>query len=153
MDAVDRRIINRLQGGFPISERPYRDAAEALGIAEDDLIDRLRRLLEAGYLSRFGPLYHAERLGGAQTLAAMTVPENDYEKVADLVNGHPEVAHNYRRENALNMWFVVASEDPARIAATIAAIEAETGLAVYDMPKLREFYVGLKLHVPEEAAP
>jgi DNA-binding Lrp family transcriptional regulator len=144
MDAVDRRIINELQGGFPVSDRPYAEAAGRLGIAEDDLIARLQRLCDDGTLSRFGPMFNAERLGGAVTLAAVKAPVADFDRIAQAINAHPEVAHNYAREDVLNMWFVIATETPERIAQVIAEIEAETGLHVYDMPKIEEFYVGLR---------
>lgn len=145
MDATDRRIINGLQGGFPVCDRPYAEAARALDIDEDTLIGRLGRLMEDGKLSRFGPLYHAERIGGALTLAAMSVPEAEFDDVADIVNGFPEVAHNYAREHALNMWFVLATERPERIAQVITEIEAAAGHKVYDMPRIEEFYVGLRV--------
>jgi DNA-binding Lrp family transcriptional regulator len=74
MDALDRRIVNQLQGGLPVAERPYEAAARRLGITEAELIERLRRLLDEGTLSRFGPMYDAEEMGGAVTLAAMAVP-------------------------------------------------------------------------------
>ena len=144
MDALDRRIVNELQGGFPFSERPYAEVAARLGTHEDELIRRIDRLLADGTLSRFGPMYHAERLGGALTLAALRVPEADFERVAAQVNAHPEVAHNYAREHVFNMWFVLATEMPGRIDEVIASIERETGLKVYNMPKLEEFYVGLR---------
>lgn len=144
LDATDRRIVNALQDGLPVCERPYAEAAAGLGIAEDELIRRLERLLADGALTRFGPMYHAERLGGALTLAAMQVPEADFGRVADIVNGFPEVAHNYRREHAFNMWFVLATEHPGRIAEVIGDIERATGLKVYNLPKLEEFYVGLR---------
>jgi DNA-binding Lrp family transcriptional regulator len=145
MDELDRRIVNALQGGFPVCERPYAAAAATLGIDEATLIARLGSLLEGGIVSRFGPLYAAEGLGGAVTLAAMAVPEERFDAVAEAVNAHPEVAHNYRREHRLNMWFVIAAEDATRIDATLAAIEAETGLAVLNMPRLAEYHVGLRL--------
>jgi DNA-binding Lrp family transcriptional regulator len=145
LDALDRRIINRLHGGFPITARPYAAAAAAIGTDEQTLIVRLRALLEAGVLTRFGPLYDAERLGGAVTLAAMAVPAARFEAVAETVNAHPEVAHNYEREHALNMWFVVAAESRARIAEVLSAIERETGLAVLDLPKEAEFFLELRL--------
>jgi DNA-binding Lrp family transcriptional regulator len=147
MDALDRCIVNELQGGFPLSERPYAEVAARLGTSEDELLVRLERLLADGVLTRFGPMYHAERLGGALTLAAMQVPEADFERVAAQVNAHPEVAHNYARDHAFNMWFVLATETPERIGEVIAAIERETGLKVYNMPKLEEFYVGLRFDV------
>jgi len=147
LDALDRRIVNTLQGGFPVSDRPWAEVAERIGTTEAELIARTRRLLDAGFLSRFGPLYHAERLGGALTLCAMQVPPHDFERVADLVNARPEVAHNYEREHALNMWFVLATETPARVREVIRAIEDESGYAVYDMPKRAEHFVGLRLEI------
>ncbi len=147
MDATDRLIINELQGGFPVADRPFAEAATRLGIDEDDLIERVKRLCDHGTLSRFGPLYNAERLGGAVTLAALKAPVADFQRIAAAVNAHPEVAHNYAREDDLNMWFVIATETPGRIADVIADIEAETGLRVYDMPKIEEFYVGLRFQL------
>lgn len=146
LDAIDRRLINRLQDGLPLEPRPYAAVAAELGIAEGDLLYRLERLREGGVLSRFGPMYHAERLGGGLTLAALAVPEEAYERVTEAVNAFPEVAHNYRREHELNMWFVLATETPQGIAETIAGIEAATGLPVYNMPKEEEFHV--RLHLP-----
>ncbi len=147
LDNLDRQIVNGLQGGFPVCERPYAEAAAAFGIEEAELIARLGRLVESGALSRFAPLFNAERLGGAVCLCGMAVPTARFEAVAEQVNAHPEVAHNYAREHALNMWFVLASEDPARIEEVAAAIEAETGLTVYRMPKLDEYFIGLKVEV------
>jgi DNA-binding Lrp family transcriptional regulator len=145
MDTLDRRIVNALQGGFPVSERPFAQAATGLGVTEGELIERLRSLVERGTLSRFGPLYDAERMGGAVTLAAMAVPEDRFDDVAAIVNAFPEVAHNYARDHALNMWFVVAAERPERIAEVIGEIAAATGLAVHNMPKLEEYFLELKL--------
>ncbi|MCE8043758.1 Lrp/AsnC family transcriptional regulator [Halomonas desiderata] len=146
LDDADRRIVNRLQDGLPLVERPYAAVAAELDLSEGELLYRLERLLEDGVLSRFGPMYQAERLGGGLTLAALEVPEADYERVTAAVNAFPEVAHNYRREHRLNMWFVLATETPERIGETIAAIEAATGLAVFNMPKQEEFHV--RLHLP-----
>lgn len=147
MDAEDRAIINNLQGGFPVSERPFAEAAAPLGLSEDELIGRIGRLLEDGVLTRFGPMYHAERLGGALSLAAMKIPPADFDRVARLVNAFPEVAHNYAREHEFNMWFVLATEDPQRIAEVISEIERRTGYQVYNMPKLDEYFVGLRFEV------
>lgn len=145
LDDTDRRIVNALQGGFPLCDEPYREVAASLGLTEEDLLSRLRGLLECKVLTRFGPMYQIERLGGAFVLAALKVPESDYERVAGIVNAFPEVAHNYRREHALNMWFVLATETPAGIAAAVAKIEVATGLAVFAFPKEREYFVEMKL--------
>lgn len=145
LDAVDRQIIDKLQGEFPICERPYAEVAARLGITEDDLLMRLERLLADKVLTRFGPMFQIERMGGAFVLAALAAPEARYEEVTALVNALPQVAHNYRREHQLNMWFVLATETQDGIGAAIASIEADTGLPVYAFPKEREFFVEMKL--------
>jgi DNA-binding Lrp family transcriptional regulator len=143
--AVDRQIIDKLQGDFPLCERPYAEAAERLGITENELLARLQRLLDDKVLTRFGPMVQIERMGGAFVLAALAVPEARYGEVTALVNALPQVAHNYRREHALNMWFVLATETPQGIAEAIAKIERDTGLPVYAFPKEREYFVEMKL--------
>lgn len=147
MDAINRELINEFQGGFPVCERPFAHVAKRLGTDEVDVIERIEGLLAAGTLTRFGPLYDAEALGGALTLAALSAPPARYDAVADIVNSYAEVAHNYAREHALNMWFVIATDDPARVKAVIAEIEAATGLTVYDMPKEAEFFIGLRFEL------
>ncbi|RLJ62755.1 Lrp/AsnC family transcriptional regulator [Sulfurisoma sediminicola] len=146
LEPADRAIINALQGGFPVCDRPYLEVAQRLGMSEEELLSRLQRLLDERVLTRFGPMFQVERMGGAFVLAALKVPEADYERVAEIVNGFAEVAHNYRREHALNMWFVLATESPAGIANATAAIEAATGLTVFAFPKEREYFVEMKLH-------
>lgn len=145
IDDIDRALIDALQDGIAVTDRPFVEPARRLGLDEAELLRRLTALVERGVLSRFGPLYDAERLGGAVTLAAMHVPGDRFEAVAAQVNAHPEVAHNYAREHHLNMWFVVAADRPERIAEVLGEIAAETGLAIRDMPKLREFHLGLRL--------
>ncbi|NOQ14589.1 MAG: AsnC family transcriptional regulator [Methyloprofundus sp.] len=145
MDNIDRNIINTLQDGFPICTSPYKQLAQDLNISEQELITRLKKLLETGVLSRFGPMYHAEQMGGALSLAAIKAPEKDFDNIAETINAFPEVAHNYAREHALNMWFVLATETPQQIQQVISKIEEKTGLTVYNMPKIREYFVGLKL--------
>jgi len=143
--AVDRQIIDKLQGDFPLCERPYAAAAERLGISEDELLVRLQRLLDDKVLTRFGPMVQVERMGGAFVLAALAVPEVRYDEVTAQVNALPQVAHNYRREHALNMWFVLATETPAGITEAIERIERDTGLPVFAFPKEREYFVEMKL--------
>ena len=145
LDDLDRQIINGLHSGFPLSERPYAEVAAGLGLTEQALIERLSNLLEQRVLSRFGPLFHAERLGGGLTLAAMEVPESRFDAVAEIVNGFPEVAHNYARAHRLNMWFVVATERPERVEEVLREIEAATGFAVLNLPKEEEYFLELRL--------
>jgi siroheme decarboxylase len=145
MDDLDRRIVNSLQGGFPICDQPFVAVAEPLGIDAEELMRRLRALLDAGVLTRFGPQFQVERMGGRFVLAALAVPAADFDRVAAQVNAFHEVAHNYRREHRLNMWFVLATESPEQVAAVAARIETAIGLPVYLFPKEREYFVELRL--------
>ena len=145
MDDVDRGIVNALQGGFPVCDEPFAAVAEPLGISAEELIGRLRNLLDEGVLTRFGPQFQVERMGGRFVLAALSVPVADFDRVAVQVNAFPEVAHNYRREHRLNMWFVLATESPEQVAEIAQRIEAATGLPVYLFPKEREYFVELRL--------
>ena len=145
MDAIDCELVNLLQDGIEISARPFLAAAEQLGISEEMVVSRIGRLREDGYLSRFGPMFDAEKMGGAVSLCAMEVPAAEMESVTEIVNRLPEVAHNYERNHVLNMWFVVATDDVSRLQAVIDNIEAATGIEVYNMPKLEEYYIGLRL--------
>lgn len=144
MDAVDRAILNRVQDGIAVRERPFEEIAGALGLAEEIVVARLERMLDSGVLSRFGPLYNVEAMGGAYTLVAMRVPESDLERVASIINGFPEVAHNYRREHEFNIWFVLAAGSGRRVEEVLAAIESRTGYAAYNMPKLNEYFIGAR---------
>lgn len=148
IDAVDARLIDRLHGGFPLDERPFASVAAELGLDEEDVIERLRRLLARGVLTRFGPLFQIERAGGRFMLAALRVPEERFDDVAAQVNALPEVAHNYRRQHAFNMWFVLAAESAQAVDAAIERIERETGLPVLALPKEREYFVELRLPAP-----
>ncbi|WP_439027272.1 siroheme decarboxylase subunit beta [Haloarchaeobius sp. DT45] len=153
MDSTDRAIVNAFQGGFPVVARPFDPAAAALrdrgiDLTEGELVERVRRLDEEGVLTRFGPLINAQEIGGTATLVAMHAPESRFDEVAEQVNAHREVAHNYEREHPhLNMWFVVSVADADRVEAVLAEIEEETGQQTYNLPKQQEFRVEAKFYV------
>ncbi len=147
LSVLERDFINQFQGGFPLSEQPFSRVADRLGTREAILIQAIDGLLQRGLLSRFGPLVDAERLGGEVTLAALEVPPGRYDQVTEQVNTLTSVAHNYRRDHRLNMWFVVAADQPGGIAAALAEVERRTGLHVYNFPRRQAFYLGLWLHL------
>ena len=150
---LDRAIINAFQGGFPVVERPFEPAAAALrdrgvDVTATALRERIASLDDEGILSRFGALVNAEAIGGTATLVAMHAPDDRFDEVAEAVNAHREVAHNYEREHPrLNMWFVVSVADEDRVDEVLDEIEAETGQETYNMPKEREFRVEAKFLV------
>ena len=144
MDEVDRNIINQMQDNFPVCDRPFAIMAEQLGMQEIELMERVQALLNDGTLSRFGPLYNIEKLGGVYCLVAMSIPQHDLEQVINIINTYSEVAHNYERTHEFNVWFVLAAESDAQLRTLLKDIEKQTAYPTYAMPKLEEFYVGLK---------
>ncbi|MNF98861.1 hypothetical protein D3C84_817360 [compost metagenome] len=143
MDDLDRRLINRLQRGLPLVRDPWQVVATELESSSAELLDRLHQLLEDGVLTRFGPMFDIERLGGAFTLAALAVPEERFENVAAQLHELPEVAHNYRREHRWNMWFVLGCASEQGLADALHRIESLTGLPLLNLPKEETYHVGL----------
>lgn len=146
MDELDRRLINRLQQGLPLVPQPWQALADELHSQPALLRQRVQALLDDGTLTRFGPMFDIERVGGAFTLAALSVPEDRFDAVAQQLAALPEVAHNYRREHQWNMWFVLACATPQGISDSLRHIESLTGLPVLNLPKEETYHVGL--HFP-----
>ncbi|MEW6990008.1 Lrp/AsnC family transcriptional regulator [Colwelliaceae bacterium 6441] len=147
LSALDKGLINLLQRGLPVCESPFEVIAEELNSSEQEVMEHLDALLANKTLSRFGPMFDAACLGGAFTLAALSVPEERFDEVVEQVNSFEQIAHNYRRDHYFNMWFVIATESEEEITQVIKQIEEKTALAVLNTPKLEEFYVGLYLPV------
>lgn len=147
LTSLEKSLINLLQHGLPLCERPFEVIAKELNTTEELVILHLQQLLERKVLTRFGPMFDAACLGGAFTLAALSVPEENFERVTKQVNCFEQIAHNYRRDHFYNMWFVIATECEEEIKQVIEDIEKATHLPVLNTPKLEEFYVGLYLPV------
>jgi DNA-binding Lrp family transcriptional regulator len=142
LDAIDRSLLQDFQRGLPLAPRPYAAMGERLGIGEDEVIERLGRLTESGAVSRVGAVMRPHAVG-ASTLAAMAVPPAWLGAIADLVNGYPEVNHNYQRDHRLNLWFVVATDSAEAVRAVLDDISQRTGLAVLDLPLEQDFHIDL----------
>ncbi len=142
LSAFDKRLLNEYQRDFPLSPRPYAEIARQLGAQEAEVITALRRLKRAGLISRVGAVVTPHKAGWS-TLAAMAVPAERLEEVADLVSSYLEVNHNYEREHSLNLWFVVASADKAGVRAVLKSMEQETGLQVLDLPLVEAYRLDL----------
>jgi len=140
--ALERRLLDEFQRGFPLVPEPYAEIARRLGTDEASVLAALERLAGDGTVARIGAVLAPGR-AGASTLAAMAVPAERLEAVAALVSARPEVNHNYEREHRFNLWFVVTAADRAAVAAVLDDIARRTGLAVLDLPLVREFHIDL----------
>lgn len=136
------RLISQYQQGLPLEPSPFARMAEQLHTTEDWVIGTLHRLQEEGVVSRIGPVVRPNSIG-VSTLAAMRVPPERLEEVAELVNRYPEVNHNYEREHEYNLWFVVTAPDEAHLQRTLAAIREATGLPMLDLPMLEDYFIDL----------
>jgi DNA-binding Lrp family transcriptional regulator len=139
---LHKRLLNDYQQDFPLSPTPYRDIAEQLGVSEDEVLNAFQALFEQQMISRIGPVIAPNSIGNS-ALVAMTVPEDDLSRVAELVSAFPEVNHNYERENRFNLWFVVVADDDRHLRAVIADIEIKTGYPAMLLPMLADYFINL----------
>ena len=146
MNDLDKHLLNDFQRDFPLVPRPFAAIAERLGVSEDAVIAAYGKLSDEKMVSRIGAIVAPNRVG-ASTLAAMAVPEAQLETVAGFVSSFAQVNHNYEREHAINLWFVVAANDSAEVDAVIDAIEAETGFAVLNLPIIEDYHLDLVFQI------
>ena len=139
---VEMKLLDGFQRDFPLVPRPYQAIAEATGLSEGDVIDAYARLKAEGALGRIGAVV-TPNAAGASTLAALAVPPGRLDEVAALVSAQPEVNHNYEREHAFNLWFVVTAADAGAVEAVLRRIEKMTGLDVLDLPLIRSYHIDL----------
>ena len=144
---LEKRVVNALQGGFPVCVRPFAKAASRIGIDEQLLIDVIENLQERNIITRFGPLFDVQKMGGDFCLCAISTPPDRWQETADQLNALPEVAHNYLRRHEYNLWFVLATETAEQITEAITQIEQVTGYPVLRLPKEKEYFIGLHLRV------
>lgn len=147
---IERRILNIIQKDFSSSLTPFKKMADELGIQEDEFLARVEQLKSKGLLTRVGPFFNMDKTSGHISLVAMKVPEERFEEICELVNSFEEVAHNYKRDNDFNMWFVISGVSKNAVKEVLARIEGLTGLETYDFPKLKEFVLDLYLEVREQ---
>jgi siroheme decarboxylase len=135
-------LLNDWQRGFPLVRAPFASIALTTGVSEGDVLETYRDALKGGALSRIGGVFDS-RAGGAAMLAAMAVPAERLHEVAAIVSAQPGVNHNYEREHAINLWFVMTGRDHEAVAAAIAAIERATALPVLRLPMKQVFRIDL----------
>ncbi|MGI9481569.1 MAG: siroheme decarboxylase subunit beta [Hyphomicrobiales bacterium] len=130
------------QRNFPLCTRPFATIGRASGLSEGEVLDAFDGLSAQGILGRIGAAVRPNTVG-ASTLAAMAVPEERLEEVAELVNRQHSVNHNYQREHLYNLWFVVTADCRQSVLSCLAEIELLSGLKVIDLPLERSYHIDL----------
>ncbi len=148
---TEQHLLNDWQRDFPLDPRPYARMAEQLGISEAEVIDALETLKKQRAISRVGAVVKPGTIG-ASTLAAMAVPGERLEDVAEWVSAYDEVNHNYERDHRFNLWFVITASDADALNNVLAVIGDESGLPVMSLPLVEAYHIdlGFDLNFPHQ---
>ena len=152
MDKIDRKILDRLQKGLDLEASPFQKIASEIGIEAEELIQRIKKLKEDGYIRRLGGVFRSSRLGYKSTLVALEVEEENFYQVAEIINKHPGVTHNYRRDHELNLWFTLSTAGELEREKFLAQIKAMPGVKeLYQLPKEKFFKLNVFFQMDQEA--
>ncbi len=142
MTELELHLLNDYQHDLPLVDRPFAQMAAQLGASESDVLQVLAELKNQGMVSRVGAVFRPRSIG-TSTLAAIAVPEQYLEEVAQMVSAYPEVNHNYQREHYYNLWFVVAAADEVSLQRVLREIETRSGCAVLYLPLVEDYHIDL----------
>lgn len=139
---LEKHLLNDFQHDFPLVPRPFKQIADNLKTTEEIVVKTIEDLQQRGYVSRVGAVFRANSIG-ASTLAAMKIPENEIEKIANLVSAYSEVNHNYQRDHDYNLWFVLTAADEHELNSILDDIEHRSGYPVMYLPMIEDFHIDL----------
>ncbi|WP_273207481.1 AsnC family transcriptional regulator [Marinobacter subterrani] len=152
LDMTDRQLINLFQRDLPVCDRPYQAMSRQLGIAEEEVIERLQLLQDNQVLSRVGPVFEHSR-AGASLLAAVAAPEEQIDLVAARINQAPGVNHNYAREHTYNLWFVMTAPDEDTLDERLDELEHQLRLPMLRLPMVQAYHIDLAFDIDWESLP
>jgi DNA-binding Lrp family transcriptional regulator len=150
LEDLDKRLLNLMQGSFPIEPRPYLRVAEQAGIEETQAIARVKRLLDERIIRQVTPIFDTRALGYSSMLVAAKVDPEHPHRAAQIINAHPGVSHNYLRNHEFNLWFTIATEPDSSLGleGTLLALAREAGAeSVRQLPTLKLFKIRMDLEM------
>jgi siroheme decarboxylase len=150
LDDLDKRLLNLMQGSFPIAPRPYAHVAEQAGVTEEQVMARVSELLRERIIRQVTPIFDTRALGYSSMLVAARVDPDNPWRAANIINAHPGVSHNYLRNHEFNIWFTIATEpdSPLGLEGTLKVLERLTGAeSVRQLPTLRLFKIRMDLEM------
>jgi DNA-binding Lrp family transcriptional regulator len=151
LDPIDRRLLEKTQDEFPLTDRPWQSIGKDLGLTEREVMERLNRLSRQGVIRKIGPALDARRIGlRASTLIAMKVPEDRIRNVANMISKHREVSHCYERDHEYNLWFTIAARDEPELKKALEEIRREADVPksdVLNLPSVRTFKIDVRFQL------
>jgi len=140
--SLEKCLLNDFQHDLPLTATPFADMAGRLGVSENEVLERVRKLQDDGVISRVGPVFTPNRIG-VSTLAAMSIPAEELECVARIISAFPEVNHNYEREHEYNLWFVVTACSEEHLEIVLHEIEQHAEYPLMSLPMLEDYFIDL----------
>lgn len=128
IEEIDIELLNLIQNNFPITSRPYKSIADRLGISEQDVLSRVRKLKDEEKIRKIGATFNSKQLGYKSTLCALTVPHNRLDEVTEIINSYDGVTHNYVRQHKYNVWFTLIAPSIESLQDTLAEISSRIGI-------------------------
>ena len=149
---TDRKILHRLQSNIPLLSRPFLELGKELDIDEDTIIERIKFMVEKGYIRRLAPIINTQAMGREATLAAVKVPEERIDEVSAIINEYSGVSHNYLRKGKnkhipYNVWFTMSAKDDEELHSRLKEIETRIGLTVRTLPTAKKFKIGVRFKI------
>ncbi len=151
LDSIDRKLVNLMQHAFPVVSRPWQALAEQTGTTESDVMRRVARLREIGVVRQISPIFDTRKLGYKSSLVAVRVDPARLDDAAAVINSHPGVSHNYRRDHYFNMWFTIAVPPDGDLESEVARLTERAGVEkVRLLPTLKMYKIAVKLNMEED---
>lgn len=148
LDSIDLQLLNLLQKEFPVVNEPYRELGEVLHISEEEVIHRIRSLMEGGIIRRFGGIFDSRALGYVGTLVGMKVPPEKLDEVASVLNDFPGITHNYLREHEYNIWFTILANSPEKLRKILQEVVIKTGVNdLLNLPVEKHFKINVNFEL------
>jgi siroheme decarboxylase len=151
MDNLDKEILNEIQWTFPLIPKPYSEMAKKFGLSDQEMMQRLRVLKEAGIIRQVSAIFDTRKLGYKSALVAMAIEPEKLDYVANQVNRHPGVSHNYERNHEYNLWFTLAVPPGSDLKTEIDKFSKLPGIKKTRLlPTIKLFKIGVKLEMVDE---
>jgi len=150
LDETDKKLLNLMQGSFDLVPRPFAHVAGLAGVSEDEVLARVKRLLDGRIIREITPIFDTRALGYSSMLVAAKVDPEYPHRAAQFINTHPGVTHNYLRDHDFNLWFTLATEpgSPLGLDGTLEVMQAKTGAhSIRQLPTLKLFKIRMDLEM------